>query len=37
MRRMLSVGIRVMAVRLEAVTLFYPRWHLLLPMLAGDP
>ena len=30
-------GYRVMAGRLEAVTLFYPRWHLLLPMLTGDP
>lgn len=36
MSRIFSVDIRVMAVKLEAVTLFYLSWYLLLPMLTGD-
>lgn len=36
MRRIFSVGIRVTAVKLEAVTVFNLRWCLLLPMLTGD-
>lgn len=36
MRRIFSLDIRVMAVKLEAVSLVYLRWYLLLQRLTGD-